>query len=96
MNVVWTSGAKQDLREIHQYVAQDSESEAQRLVDRLVKASERLESFPFSGRVVPEYAENRVREIVAPPYRLIYALLADRVDVLAVVHSARDISGEPG
>lgn len=96
MKVVWTSGAKQDLREIQQYFAEDSESEATRLVDRLVKASERLELFPFSGRVVPEYAEDRVREIVAPSYRLIYAILADRVDVLAGGHSPRDISGELG
>lgn len=51
-----------------------------------------IASFPFSGRMVPEYELNEVRELVERPYRVIYLVQTERdqIEVLAVIHSARE------
>ena len=60
------------------------------MVDKLTRRSQQIGDFPVSGRVVPEYEEYTVREVIEPPYRIIYRLAPDdRVDVLAVIHGAR-------
>ncbi|HVV98656.1 MAG TPA: hypothetical protein VHC92_16045, partial [Rhodanobacteraceae bacterium] len=38
------------------------------------------------GRRVPEYARSDVRELLERPYRIIYVVLPDRIDVIAVMH----------
>ena len=59
------------------------------MVDRLLRRSEQLEDFPFSGRDVPEYEVPDVREVIEGPYRIIYRVKTDQIDVLTVVHSAQ-------
>lgn len=51
--------------------------------------AERIPDFPQAGRVVPEFAVDDVREIIETPYRIIYRILGDRIDVLTVMHGAR-------
>lgn len=52
--VSWTAQALFDLEAIGDFIARDAPSFAQVFVDRIFDAVERLESFPKSGRVVPE------------------------------------------
>lgn len=56
------------------------------------KRSIQISQFPFSGRMVPEYELNEVREVIEGPYRIIYLVdpEAQRVEVLAVIHSSRE------
>jgi toxin ParE1/3/4 len=53
----------------------------------------RLETFPESGRIVPELATETYREIVVSPYRVVYRYRAERnwVRVLAVIHGNRTL-----
>jgi plasmid stabilization system protein ParE len=53
-----------------------------------------LEQFPQIGRVVPEAQDENIREIILPPYRIIYRVLAENgaVAIARVWHGAR---GEP-
>jgi plasmid stabilization system protein ParE len=44
---------------------------------------------------VPEYDDPNTREIIEPPYRLIYRIKADQIDVLAVIHGAQRFPEEP-
>lgn len=46
------------------------------------------------GREVPEYQVRDIREFLEPPFRLIYQLHADQIDVLAVIHSTRILPPE--
>jgi len=46
----------------------------------------------MSGRNVPEYLAEDVRELIEKPYRIIYRIKPDQIDVLAVVHGARLLS----
>ena len=61
------------------------------MVDRLTSRSEQIAAFPKSGRRVPEYEAEDIREIVERPYRIIYRVKSDQIDILAVVHGARQI-----
>ncbi len=45
----------------------------------------------FSGRRVPEYDMEQIREIFEGPYRIVYYIKPDQIDVLAVIHGARDV-----
>jgi len=65
------------------------------MIDRLTKRSIQIAEFPYSGRMVPEYEVNEVREVLEWPYRIIYLINPEQlhVEVLAVVHGA---SSHPG
>ena len=48
-----------------------------------------IAAHPLSGRKVPEYDSDVIRELIEQPYRIIYRIKQDQIDVLAVIHSAR-------
>ena len=62
MKVLWTDAAKEQLKAIRDYIAQTSPEYALRIVDRITKRSIQISAFPFSGRMVPEYELNEIRE----------------------------------
>lgn len=94
MNVHWTDAAQRHLAAIHHYIAQDSPEYAKRTVDQLTRRSQQLAAFPQSGRIVPEYQMEQIREVIEGSYRIIYYIKSDQIDVLAVIHTARDILRE--
>jgi len=89
VRVHWTDTAVRHLLGIYEHIAQDSPVYAQRMIDRLTRRSEQIATFPLSGRMVPEYEVQDIREVIEKPYRLIYRVKSDQMDVLAVVHSAQ-------
>ena len=91
MKVHWTATARGHLDAIHDYIAQDSPIYAKRVVDRLTRRSQQIATFPLSGRTVPEYDIDQIREVFEGSYRIIYRIKADQIDVLAVIHGAREI-----
>ena len=64
------------------------------MIDRLTKRSEQIAAFPRSGRMVPEYEAPDIREVIERPYRIIYRIKTDQIDILAVVHGAQLLSPE--
>jgi len=94
MNVHWTDTAQAHLDGIYQYIAQNSPEYAKAMVDRLTRRSEQIGSFPQSGRVVPEYQMDSIREVLEGSYRIIYYIKPDQIDVLAVIHAARNVLNE--
>ena len=91
MKVYWTDTAQEHLDAIHAYIAQDSSEYALRMVDRLTRRSQQIAEFPLSGRRVPEYDMDQIREVIEGAYRIIYHIKPDQIDVLAVVHSAMNV-----
>lgn len=89
MRTHWTDTAAAHLSAIHEYIAKDSSVYAQRMIDRLTRRSEQIAAFPQSGRRVPEYDEDDIREIIESPYRIIYRITHEQIDVLAVIHCAQ-------
>jgi addiction module RelE/StbE family toxin len=93
--VRWTQHARDDLRDIHAFIARDSPGAAEALVERLLTATERLAEFPESGRAVPEFPALSYREIIVSSYRVLYRLADNTVWITAVVHGRRRLRGEP-
>ncbi|WP_226992310.1 type II toxin-antitoxin system RelE/ParE family toxin [Desulfatibacillum aliphaticivorans] len=58
-------------------------------MDRITRRSQQIADQPFSGRKVPEYESDDIRELIENPYRLIYRIKPDQIDVLAVIHGVR-------
>jgi len=87
--VRWTQRARTDLQEIYDFVARDSPQAAYALVERIITASERLASFPESGRVVPEFPTLGYREVIVSSYRVLYRLEPEIVWIVAVIHGRR-------
>lgn len=91
MKVVWTETAQNHIDAIYAYIAQDSPRYALRMVDRLTSRSQQIADAPFSGRRVPEYDQEQVREMIEGMYRIIYYIKPDQIDILAVIHGARSV-----
>ena len=86
MRVLWTDNAITHLVDIYEYITHDSPVYAKRMVDRLTERSEQIADFPGSGRIVPEYEADDIREMIEKPYRIIYQIKPEQIDVLAVIH----------
>ncbi|HBA85787.1 MAG TPA: type II toxin-antitoxin system RelE/ParE family toxin [Verrucomicrobia bacterium] len=97
MRVHWTATAQAHLESIFKFIAQDSPEYGRRMVDRLTRRSQQIGDFPLSGHSVPEYELDQIREVVEGPYRIIYYINPDQIDVLAVIHGSRNLlRGQPG
>ena len=93
MRVHWTENAIGHLVNIYEYIAINSPTYGRRMVDRITRRSEQIAEQPFSGRKVPEYDAEDIRELIEKPYRIIYQIKPNQIDVLAVIHGARLFAG---
>ena len=91
--VNWSLEAIEDLDQVHRYFARHSRIAADRLASRVFASVARLEDFPLSGRIVPEFDVTDLREIIIGEFRVIYQLQCDDVHVIAVRHGARRLAG---
>ena len=94
MSVHWTENAIQHLLNIYEYIALNSPIYAKRTVDKITRRSEQIVDHPQSGRKVPEYDTEDIRELIERPYRIIYRIKADQIDILAVIHGSRILPDE--
>jgi plasmid stabilization system protein ParE len=95
VKVVWTAESRNHLTRIYDYVSVDSAAYAKRLVHRITRRADILESFPNSGAKVPEYDDPAVREVKEGYYRIVYRVTAKRIEILAVFHGAQQLPAEP-
>jgi toxin ParE1/3/4 len=75
---------------IARFIARDSVDRTALFIDRLIQATDRLQYFPFSGRLIPEINEPTCREIIYGSYRIMYRVKNDEVWITGIVHSARN------
>jgi toxin ParE1/3/4 len=54
------------------FIRRENPVAAARFRQRAEQALRRLEQFPESGRVVPEFPDLPYREVIVPPYRFFY------------------------
>ena len=89
--VIWTEPALQDLNEIAEYIALDKISAAKKLVQKVFSNTERLATFPKSGRKPPELGKSRYLEIIVNPCRIFYRLEKEKIFILYVMRSERKL-----
>jgi addiction module RelE/StbE family toxin len=89
MKIFWTEAALNQLESIRNYLAQTSPEYARKVVESVVKRSEQIGAFPYSGRMVPEYEISEVRQVIESSYRIIYLIKEEQIEVLAIIHTTR-------
>jgi len=94
VKIQFTPTARKQFLSALSYIRRDKPSVAVNFRNRAEKILRRLEDFPESGRIIPEFPEFSYREVIAPPYRFFYKIKADIIWVVAVWHSAQ-IPKEP-
>lgn len=88
--VIWAPTALDDVESIAGYIARDSVEMASLFVSRLFNAIDRLQEFPFSGRIIPELNNSDCREIIYGAYRIMYRIEESEVWITGVIHGARE------
>jgi toxin ParE1/3/4 len=79
----------QDLDEIWFFIAQDNINAADATMETIRAASIPLAQFPKLGRP-GNMRRSRELNVAGTPYRLIYRLTPDSIEILRVVHGARE------
>jgi len=92
--IFWTPSGQKNLLAIMDYVQSVNPSAARQLSARLRSRADSLRLFPESGRIVPEFPHRGWRELIVGNYRLIYRIRSEarRVEILAIVHGARELT----
>ena len=85
----WAPRAQIDLREAHRYISESNERAAERVSAAIKAAGESLSFFPHRGR---RGKARGTRELIVQttPYYLVYRITGDRVEIMRVMHMARD------
>jgi addiction module RelE/StbE family toxin len=87
MKLRWTRLALQDLRHLHEYIAEDNPSAANDMVVRIQDATQRLKNHPQMGR--PGRVQGTHELVIAgSPYIVVYILRDSAIQIVAVIHSA--------
>ena len=92
--VLWTSVAERDLKAIIEYIAADSPRNALEILHRIKAQAAGLQALPERGRVVPELQDQGIvqyRELIIPPWRLIYRISTREIYVLSVIDSRQNV-----
>jgi plasmid stabilization system protein ParE len=91
--LIWSPTARLDLHDLRSYIAESDPQAAARFVQTVFKAADRLTEFPESGRIVPEFGDPHIREIIRRPCRIVYRLNERRrlVEIARVWHAARGL-----
>ena len=88
--VDWTPEARRTLEEVIEFIAGESLEGARSVLRQALEAASSLSTLSERGRVVPELGASEIREIFVHRYRLMYRVTGDAVEILAVIHGARD------
>ena len=91
MKVVWSPTARARAIAAVDYIAEHRPRLALEWLNGMVSRVELLSELPEQGRVVPEWNEPEVREIMYDPYRVIYEVREDRVEILTLSHQRQQL-----
>lgn len=92
VELFWSGRSLADLEEIVTYIARESPAVARSFSAKLVDAVNVLAEFPTIGRVVPEYGNETMREILYRNYRVVYELSATTATVVTIFHGSRPLN----
>ncbi len=87
--LIWSPRAIQDLTDICDYIALDSEQYARLFAERVVGIVESIPNHPKLGAKVPEYDRDDLRERIFQNYRIVYRLSPELIEVVSIVLGAR-------
>ena len=92
--IIWTSIAKNDLKNIIEYISVNSLQNAIKILKKIKKKASNLYTLSERGRIVPELQGQGILqygELVIPPWRLIYRIDERKIYVLSVIDSRQNV-----
>jgi len=90
VEIKWTKNALQDLNDIGEYISKDSIRYAELTVDKLFFSVDILENHPNAGKVVLEFEDETIRELIRGNYRIVYHVVDNyTIEILTVNNCAR-------
>jgi toxin ParE1/3/4 len=95
MSLTWTDTAADQLVAIRDYLARSSPGYAQALAGRVVARTVALAGQPLIGSEVPEYGDPEIREVFEHPYRIMYRVVGQDVQVIGIIHASRRLPRTP-
>jgi plasmid stabilization system protein ParE len=93
-DVIWSETSEKDFVGMVEYIAADSPSNAFEIFKEIKQKATSLYTFPDRGRIVPELKDQGIvlyRELIVPPWRIIYRISEKNVYVLSVLDSRRNV-----
>ena len=91
--LIWAPSARLDLKELASYIAESRPEASARFVESIFHTIEHLTTFPQSGRIVPEFNDPNIREVIRRPCRIVYRIEAERqtIEIARIWHAARGV-----
>ena len=90
LSVTLAESAVTDLEELRAYYREQQVPEVgDRFVREIIALIEELPAHPERGRVVPEFGQSWLRELIHPPFRIVYRRAAERLSIVRVWRSER-------
>ena len=89
--IIWSPAAREDLKNLVSFIGQNNPIKAEEFGLSVLEQVEQASIFPESGRIVPEFEIDTLRELILAPYRIVYRInhKAKVIDVSRVWHSKR-------
>ena len=86
--ITFAESAVRDLQVIRDwYIDQGAPDVGEKLLGEIIAQVERLVDFPESGRIVPEFEIPNLREVIFPPFRIVYRLDKNRARIVRIRRS---------
>ena len=96
VRIKWSYTALENLEDIGNYIGKDSIKYSKIVVRNLFTSTDILKRHPRLGRMVPEFNNPNIRELIRGSYRIVYNVVNEKnIDVVTVHHSARLLKNLP-
>jgi len=89
VKIFWTQNAKKQIIQIEEFIAEDNPSSAIDFVEKLINTTETLTKFPQKGRMVPEFSQTNIRELLYKNYRVVYLINNSKIEILTIFEGHR-------
>ncbi len=92
VRIKWLKSAKEDLKDIFDFISLDSKRYAKYQIQKIQAKTETLKKGNFLGKQVSETNDEHIREIFEGNYRIIYRIISKtEIHILLIHHGSRDL-----
>jgi len=92
VKIKWTNHALVELDDIANYISKDSAKYAQILVKQIYEMVSHIKQYSKLGRIVPEYGNPKLREILYKTYRIIYLIKKEHIEIISIMRGSRKLN----
>ncbi len=89
--IAWTEDAVSSFENVVKYISEDSVFYASNFAKKILVLVEKLKDFPSMGRIVPEYRNPEIRELIYQNYRIVYKISGEVIYLLLITHCSQEL-----